>query len=1690
MIARSTLSTKELFLLLFLTMAATSLISGQVVIFDEDFNSYPDGTTMGTDWDASIFGNCDGDINNGTDFFWGVFGGAFTISDADGLNCCDINGNAGGVFGDNGSTLEIGPIDISPYSSFSIDFEFNTSGDFECSYTDFPPFEACPEEDAVPFCQGGHDQAIFSYSIDGGPDIVFGYWCGDMFCYGEPFLCGNVTGSDLTIKVTAGTQSDSEEYTIDNIEVTGYSNPLVTPTANSELDTAIVCDGATLSLSETGGWAATWTWTSPGGTNYGTQNVDIPSVQSGDQGWWTIEATDGSACTITDSVYVEIEAAPTFTVLSDITVCEGLTVDLDTVVDPSNNDLTYTFHSGNPPTPGNQIPQPTSFNSNTTIYVLGTSSNGCSSVEEVNVDVIAIPVTPPISASDDTVCIGEDFQLFYDFPIPIPGLQFSWTGPNGFSSSSEDPTISNPTLANSGTYSLVVSLLGCRSEAAMIDVIVRAGADAPTVTSPQDVCVGSPIILNAQSNPNATYSWTGPNGFSSTEQNPTVTSNATFANAGTYSVTASLGGCQGGSSDIIVNVLDTPSFDLVVLEEIACPGDFNGSISVNINGGTSPFTYDWSDNTFDGLSTLLGIPSGSYTLNLIDANGCSLEKTLFLDEPDPLDIVCFLGQDVSGPGGMDGSFIVDIIGGTPNYTITYDNGNGTSGTLNDATEGANTISDLPSGTYTITVIDANGCEDECSVTINEPGCDLNIDSIELVGEILCFGDSTGALEGFISGGSGNYIILWSSNGDSIGNQLLVNNLPAGSYTLSVEDADNPGCSRTSTFDLEQAEELQFLNCSELQGVSTPGAGDGIGRVIYEGGSPSYNISWNGPQSGTIVPSGDTLDIINLQGGTYTITITDANGCVDSCSFSIQNGNCDLAIDLDTAYFEACPNDSNLVIELSVVNQTIHTLFLWNGDTLNTNFAQNLPKGVYTIIAIDTLSNCSDQVVIDRSYPDIDIECVVFEPPTAQGNMDGVGGLIVRSIAYPYTAEIRGGMFPVIIPDIQRDTLRVNTLSPGSYQIIVTDSLGCMDSCNLIVPDPGCALDIMLDTAYFSGCPSDSSGIIEMLISGGTGNIRYIWNGDTLSINSRTNLSPGDYSIVAFDENNCRDSIEVSLNYEDSLQFECAILTPPTAVGGRNGEGGVIIRSGAYPLSVLIEGFDFTANETGVVSDTIVFNQLDSGWYTITLTDSLGCSDTCQFFMPDGGCPIFSLDSIVTTQLDCNQAFSGSLEAFVSGGSGNYFYDWNVDSLDGMNPISGLASGTYELTVTDLDLNCVVTGNAIIFPGPQINLDLTTETVFCAGDSAQVDIQLIGGLAPYQLDINGSVITLNQSDTTLYLNNGGDYTLIASDSNGCSTTERFSVVERPLAINSITEEICRGETIEIAGVIFDGSRSRDSVILSGMAANGCDSIIEVNLSVEEVTLDYSVIDPNCLEDPVSQIQINNITGAGLFQVSIGGTLFDINNIPTRINGLNPGPTDVFALSSNLCSSDTFNVLLEEANIPIVSIAQVNPIQAGDTVLLEGMTSDSTFTEIVWTPAQSLTCDTCLSTTAYPINTTTYILRITNDEGCEGLAEVTIIVNEQEKAVYIPNIFSPNGDGINDFFTLYSDESVTIRRMLIFDRWGNRIFERNNLAPNVEATGWDGTFRDRELSEGVYVYSIEIIDDMGNVDILQGSITLIR
>jgi gliding motility-associated-like protein len=166
-----------------------------------------------------------------------------------------------------------------------------------------------------------------------------------------------------------------------------------------------------------------------------------------------------------------------------------------------------------------------------------------------------------------------------------------------------------------------------------------------------------------------------------------------------------------------------------------------------------------------------------------------------------------------------------------------------------------------------------------------------------------------------------------------------------------------------------------------------------------------------------------------------------------------------------------------------------------------------------------------------------------------------------------------------------------------------------------------------------------------------------------------------------------------------------------------------------------------------------------------------------------------------------------------------------------------------------------------------------------------------------------------------------------------------------------------------------------------------------------------------------------------------------------------------------------------------------INLGEQTLLEAISSEADVTYL-WTPNENLTCEDCSSPLALPFFTTDYQVLVSNPDGCTASDRVLITVAKPRK-LFIPTAFSPDNDGTNDFFTVYSDESATVIRALkVFDRWGNLVFDGRDLPPGEEALGWDGTFRGQRMNAGVYVYfaEVEFLDGISVIE--KGDLLLAR
>jgi gliding motility-associated-like protein len=274
--------------------------------------------------------------------------------------------------------------------------------------------------------------------------------------------------------------------------------------------------------------------------------------------------------------------------------------------------------------------------------------------------------------------------------------------------------------------------------------------------------------------------------------------------------------------------------------------------------------------------------------------------------------------------------------------------------------------------------------------------------------------------------------------------------------------------------------------------------------------------------------------------------------------------------------------------------------------------------------------------------------------------------------------------------------------------------------------------------------------------------------------------------------------------------------------------------------------------------------------------------------------------------------------------------------------------------------------------------------------------------------------------------------------------------------------------------------------------GCDSTDHA-----EVTFDPNIpggiiadIAPeNCIGENNGMIEITGITG-GIppYAYSLNGQAPETNGLFTD---LSPGQYVLQITDGNGCTLDTMFTIGQGIDLQL-QLPSIIELIVGHTGFIEAQVNvpASDLSSVQWNPGGILSCDTCLTTTITASEDYTFQLTVIHDRGCVATAELNVIV-VPETAIYIPNIFSPNGDGLNDYFIIYANERVDmITTMHIYDRWGELVYERRQFQPNDESAGWDGTFKGEQMLPSVYTYYAEVLMVNGSKEVLKGDVTLLR
>jgi hypothetical protein len=554
---------------------------------------------------------------------------------------------------------------------------------------------------------------------------------------------------------------------------------------------------------------------------------------------------------------------------------------------------------------------------------------------------------------------------------------------------------------------------------------------------------------------------------------------------------------------------------------VSCYGGNSGAITItSVTGGTGTKTYAWSDGPTTQNRTNL-TAANNYVVTVTDANGCTQSSTaISVTQPSAALGGSTVTSAPSCTGGATGGVTLTVSGGspfdpggTPYFTYAWSNGAITKN-----------LSNVSSGTYTVTITDFKGCTAITSGTVTDPA------PVALTGTITnvnCNGGSTGSVDVSASGGTSPYtykILI----GGTYGSGHLFGTLAAGTYAIYAKDAN--GCEKTLDFTVTQPS-AALSATPTVTNVSCNGGSTGAISLAVTGGTSPYAFAWTA-SPGT-VPSGQSTNqnLTGLIKGTYSVTITDAKGC----TFSLSSGTAVSVTEptvlslSNTTTNVSCNGGSNGTVDLSVSGGTTAYTYAWSNGITTQDLA-SLAAGTYSVTVTDA-KGCTATNSATITQPTVLSGSATPTAAACYGGSTGSINLTVTTGTSPYTFAWTG---PSSYTSTAEDP---SGLAAGTYNVTITDYKGCTAPVSAIVSQP--ASFSLSTTVVQPTCPPTTDGSISLTVSGGTSGYTYSWTGSSggtvpsgqAALNNPSGLNPGTYSVTVTDSRSCTTSTSVTLSYQ-------------------------------------------------------------------------------------------------------------------------------------------------------------------------------------------------------------------------------------------------------------------------------------------------------------------------------------------------------------------------------------------------------------------------------------------------------------------------------------------------------------------------------------------------------------------------------
>ncbi len=935
------------------------------------------------------------------------------------------------------------------------------------------------------------------------------------------------------------------------------------------------------------------------------------------------------------------------------------------------------------------------------------------------------------ASSINTVCTASNGSASVIVTGGVAPITYNWT-PAG---SSAHTAITSGLAAGSYTCT-VTDAAGC-SNTYPITVNTTPGGTAAISSFANVKCHGASngtatVTMGGTVSPPFTYAWTPVSaGTSATAVN---------LGPGTYSVVVT--DSHGCTTSVSQAITEPPALTATqTFTNVGCFGGSTGTATTTAAGGTGPYTYLWMPGAFNTAS-IGSLAVGTHTVTVTDAKGCIATGTANIQQPAALAITAVTIP--ANCGSTNGSATVTGTGGFSPYTWQWSNGQ----------TGASAPALLP-GTYTVTITDLNLCTASIPVTIAAIAGPVAV--ISSFSNASCFGGNNGNATVGVTGGAMPFTFLWS-NGQTT---PTAGNLAPGIYSVAATDAT--GCVASTSITISQPALLDVNAVS-----SNPlcfGNTNGTCAASTVGGTAPYNYIWTTPGSPT------TSNVTGLGAGTYSVTATDAHGCVATASVILTN-----PATLSTAITKvniSCKGACDGTAATVVSNGTPPYTYLWSNPAAQTTpGATGLCPGNYTVTVADA-HGCPSQGLAH-----------ITEPALLTNSISSTGNLACFGVCTGF-AQITaaGGTAPYSyswMPGAVTSATAAN-LCAGAYTCTVTDAKGCTSIADTVITQPAQLTAVVSGTNI--SCSGSCNGTGNISFSGGTGPYTAFWTPSMESIFNPADLCIGVNTGRVTDSKGCSVSGSVTLTQSYT---PVVVTTSTTSSNCHQSNGGACAAvSGGLPP------YTYIWNDLNVTQAPCA-SSIPAGTYSVDVTDANGCLVTTVANVNDISAPTVLITS--HTDLLCYGLSNGTAVSSITGGVSPYTELWTPGAQTNANP-TNLAAGVNTMTVTD-GAGCISSASVNILSPSIINHAVSALTnVTCHGicDGSAI-IAASGGTGSLSFAWSDPGLQTTATATGLC---AGQCNVIITDAHGCTALDSATIISQPnsLAITSSTfvDVTCFGDT---------------------------------------------------------------------------------------------------------------------------------------------------------------------------------------------------------------------------------------------------------------------------------------------------------